>query len=476
VVGAIAVQTTNGAFSGTLSVTGAAAAKYSISSGNLVVAAALSAGSDNINIVATQAGATGSPRTQAFTITVQTALVYEIFRTQGPLLTPAQVGTLYGTDGSTYESDMVTWGDFHFAKLVELGYDPYHWRGYPTVSDAAGGQGGGIYYEGATIDYCLYARTQQSRFLTRANARALKALEGEWHPDSGYAVGGMIWYNPRDVYLYHKATGDARALDVLNYWAQWSRHDAFWVDLHNTGILTALGDGSPNYNDDRTQAKVLDCLLYAHLSDAVPAEVPDTWGDWIVTTDFAATLEEALPRVLSSFHPTKHAPAFTNVPSEAAGFVKPFMLGMLMSSLIDYYELYEADTRIPPAVKGIVDYVQDTCYVPGTVVGPYGDNVTNGLKYLEGDPDTVPGYTGSEGASNGLGDWPYSDLNGFFIDGVAFVYKQTSDITYRQFALDLAHGLVLSQAIGQEWMVGIPGMKQYNQRYTRQRFWGYLNG
>lgn len=68
-VGAISVQTTGGAFGGTLSLTGADAASFEIVGPNVVTQGVLAAGTYHFNIVATQTGATGSPLTQAVTVT-----------------------------------------------------------------------------------------------------------------------------------------------------------------------------------------------------------------------------------------------------------------------------------------------------------------------------------------------------------------------------------------------------------------------
>jgi hypothetical protein len=69
VVGSITVQTTGGLFSGALSLTGADAAKFKLVGTDLALNGTQSAGSYSINIVATQAGAAGSPVSDPETIT-----------------------------------------------------------------------------------------------------------------------------------------------------------------------------------------------------------------------------------------------------------------------------------------------------------------------------------------------------------------------------------------------------------------------
>ena len=69
VVGTVAVTMSSGAFTGSLSVTGANASSFMMSGNNLETMGVVPAGSYSINIVATQSGATGSPFTVAETLT-----------------------------------------------------------------------------------------------------------------------------------------------------------------------------------------------------------------------------------------------------------------------------------------------------------------------------------------------------------------------------------------------------------------------
>jgi hypothetical protein len=71
VVGAISVtmSPSSPAFSGSLSLSGANASNFRISNGNLTTNGVVAAGSYQVNIVATESGVTGSPLTQAETIT-----------------------------------------------------------------------------------------------------------------------------------------------------------------------------------------------------------------------------------------------------------------------------------------------------------------------------------------------------------------------------------------------------------------------
>jgi hypothetical protein len=74
VVGQIGVTMTGGTFNGTLSVGGANASNFSIVGSNLVTVGALSNGTYQITLTATQPGASNSPFTSPFTISVQPAV------------------------------------------------------------------------------------------------------------------------------------------------------------------------------------------------------------------------------------------------------------------------------------------------------------------------------------------------------------------------------------------------------------------
>ncbi len=73
-IGAIAVQATGGSFSGTLALSGADGSHFAIVGSTLKAAGALTSTTYNFTITATQAGATRSPLSQAFTVVVVTGV------------------------------------------------------------------------------------------------------------------------------------------------------------------------------------------------------------------------------------------------------------------------------------------------------------------------------------------------------------------------------------------------------------------
>ena len=45
--------------------------------------------------------------------------------------------------------------------------------------------------------------------------------------------------------------------------------------------------------------------------------------------------------------------------AHTCNYSKPFMTGLLLDAMIQYYRVFEPDPRIPPAVKRAVDYLWD---------------------------------------------------------------------------------------------------------------------
>ncbi len=96
-VGVVSVQTTGGLFTGSYSLTGTDAAKFTIEDSILKTVGSLAAGSYSINIVATQAGATGSPLTVAKTITGESLTLTGITLSNSSFAFGAPDGTTVGT-------------------------------------------------------------------------------------------------------------------------------------------------------------------------------------------------------------------------------------------------------------------------------------------------------------------------------------------------------------------------------------------
>lgn len=115
IVGAIVVDTVGGSFGGSISLSGANSADFSIDgSNNLILASTLVHGTYNINIVATDVTAIGSPFTQPETITGQLTLT-GITLSNGTFTASGTVGTFIGnisvqTTGGSFSGNLTLSG------------------------------------------------------------------------------------------------------------------------------------------------------------------------------------------------------------------------------------------------------------------------------------------------------------------------------------------------------------------------------
>jgi hypothetical protein len=107
-----------------------------------------------------------------------------------------------------------------------------------------------------------------------------------------------------------------------------------------------------------------------------------------------------------------------------------------MDALSRYYDLFEPDPRIPPAIRRAADYLWTNDWLP----------TSNSFRYIERD---CP----SEGPAE-----PAPDLNNLIVNGFAWTYRMTGDATYKQRAQMIFNGAVTGA-----W---ISPTKQFNQVYS----------
>lgn len=120
-----------------------------------------------------------------------------------------------------------------------------------------------------------------------------------------------------------------------------------------------------------------------------------------------------------------------------------FMTGMLTGVLGEYYDNVTPDARIPVKVALAWTFLR-TQWLPTTRV----------FQYYSG---SCPGHGDTQ---------PGSDLNGLFLDGLGWLYKQTGDPTLRTLGDDMYRGGVEQTYLN--------GYKQFNQQYTNSWRWlGY---
>ena len=158
--------------------------------------------------------------------------------------------------------------------------------------------------------------------------------------------------------------------------------------------------------------------------------------------------------------------------SATASYVRPFMVGILMRALIEYYEHVDADSRIPTAITTCLTALIDpNLYIAANKTFYYTDRDGTGQPWgspdLDRDPDGTP------------------DLNMLIAPAFAWLYSITGTASWATYAQDLFDGSVPVYS-GGFWQSGAylgsqdssnPNGKQLNQQLVwHQKLWDYLEG
>lgn len=275
----------------------------------------------------------------------------------------------------SYEAHFRTFGDIHWARQ----------RTSVFGGGTANGEAGGQFYDRAKIWYVAWARSGDPEYLQRAElqvAAYLNYLEAQ-----SYKVQTW-WVLPDGLglnYLLTRNPGSAAAIVRLAE-RQASQHN-----------LQMIGDPSPSSDaDNREQAITLSALLWAN-AISLERGPKDSIG---ARRAWAPILTEALERILS----TQMADGAFRFAS-AGGAVKPFMLGMLLTALIQYHERFRPDSRIKDVVTKALDYVWDHCW----------DTSYQAFRYVE-HPNRLDADT-----------TPYPDLNLLLVHGFGWAFRMTGE-------------------------------------------------
>jgi hypothetical protein len=282
-------------------------------------------------------------------------------------------------------------------------YAAQHWTSEGASWEAAN------YYDRAEIFYNWYNRTGDDSYLDKANALAINYRDNYLQAND-YAPSAH-WSQIAGVALHYVATGDEASRTAVGRVA-----DTFAVPYY----LAGAGDATQLEMDNRVQARTLEAFIYAAELDA-PSGKGLNWN---------TLAQQTLDKILS----TQDADGAYRFDTYG-GNVKPFMTGMLNDTLIDYYNMVEADPRIVTAVKKSLDYLWTNCW----------DEATQSFKYLEN-------------AYGGEPDDPSPDLNNMITAGFGWVYKMTGDETYKE-----RGDQVFAGGVEGAWL---EGSKQFNEQYT----------
>jgi hypothetical protein len=273
---------------------------------------------------------------------------------------------------------------------------------YPTRRSADGlVWSNANYYDRVKILYMMAEVTRNEG--CRADARSLAISY------RNYVLGSMgsnpfapvpaEWAMPTGLALHYIDTGDAGSLKGLIGLGEW-----FAFPYYTNGFSDLAGE-----MDNRIQAYAL-----------------RTWiRCWQLTnggTRWAMLLRDNLPKILAS----QSADGAYRWQRIQGGNNKPFMVGLLNDSLIEYFEQFEADPRIPPSIKRAVGFMWDKNWI----------YIKEAFEYMDNQP-----------ASNDDG----ADLNNLIVNGFSFCGEMDKARTIFEAAVRLAY-------TGQS--------KQFNQHYT----------
>jgi hypothetical protein len=279
------------------------------------------------------------------------------------------------------------------------------------------------YYDRALIYYVWWQRTGISKYRDRATQIALdfrkRALEANHY--------GIVfhWAMMDGVALHYLVTGDTASLTAVGRVADGF---AWQINGDPSGYI-----GDPRRMDDRIPAYAIKSLLLAYLLKAPsggikPLGVPGG-NDW------AAVLRTALTKILATRDPDGQWRAAKCGARGRA--THPFTVGLLYDALARYYESFEHDERILPAIQQSANVLWSQNWIPASHAFQYVGIACPG----EGGPTPAP------------------DLNNLIVNGFAWVYHMTGEPSFRARADEIFAGSVTANSPS-------TGAKWFNQSYT----------
>jgi hypothetical protein len=310
-------------------------------------------------------------------------------------------------------------------------------RDFPTYDDPQWAQCGPTwdcidYYDRAEIYYARWKRTGDTKYLDRANKIAVD-FRTNYIEANAYGIAHH-WAMMEGVGLHYAVTGDPASLTAVGKVADTF---AWLVRGGESGYLS-----NASVMDNRIQAYYIRSLLVAYLLKA-PSVGVERYG-FPGGNDWAALLRAGLNEILGSRDADGQWRGARCLQPDGSivRATHPFPVGLLYDALIQYYELFEPDPRIPEAIRQSADVMWRDDWVP----------TAQAFKYVAVE---CPG----EGGPN-----PAGDLNALILNGYAFVGKAMNDATFAQRADQIFAGAVNAR--------GVTGdAKHFNQQYTGSQFY-----
>ena len=211
------------------------------------------------------------------------------------------------------------------------------------------------------------------------------------------------------------------------------------------GPRADLENPQSDYMENRIQARVLQGALASY---RLNASFTRSDGPAYPAAQWPAKLRDMLGKILS----VQNADGSYSWVQVCGGQLN-YMVGMLNDVLIDYYNDFEADPRIPVAVEKANEYLWTKQWLPSD----------QAFKYAS--VNCAPNKFGT----NVGGVDPAGDLNGLLLPSFGWLYQRTGDAKWRT-----RGDAILAGVLAPRWSSNYNGSKQFNQAYTSSfRYLGY---
>lgn len=281
------------------------------------------------------------------------------------------------------------------------------------------------YYDRILAYFAFWARTGDPKYFARG-AQLARRYRDEYIIPANYQL--PEWSAVMDGYAIHYwLTGDELSRDML-------------LKVASSLSFSRGGEGlgrmvTHPWMDNRVQARVLGTKVLAIQLGATSLPLVAPYG--VAVPDLRAAAASDLTLILSNQQIDGSYRSLSQCQES-----KNFMTGMLNGVLGAYYDYVSPDPRIQPAVQKSFDYLFNTQWQASRA----------SFNYLSG---TCPGQGGTGAAP---------DLNGLFLDGISWLYRQTNSATLRAYGDEVFRGGVQNSYLS--------GAKQFNQQY--QMSWRWL--
>ena len=294
----------------------------------------------------------------------------------------------------TFESNFSTYGDPKWTS---------YYSKYGSISAYDANQLN--YYDRAFIYYAWWIRTGNAEYWRRA-AYLESAYRDRYIRANNYNL------QPHNLHIdgleaHYLLTGDTASFTAVRKIA----HQYYNLWMSHIGSLTS------KYNANRIQARVLDAYMTAARLD-------------IRHHDYQAASRKALTLILGTQKSDGSYRFITSCQQQLN-----FQTGLLNDALIEYYEVIDADPRIPTAIKRSLDFLWNTQWLPGS----------GAFKYISA-------YCASQGSAKAA-----PDLNMLIVTPFGWYSKLAGQSAYRT-----RGDQVFNEAVKRAWLVG---EKHFNQNY-----------